>query len=964
MDLKFWRKSLRIKVVLLLIVIAIVPAVVIGYLAFQSGREALEDDIINHLTSVAVLKRQAVNKLLEELETDVVRIATSPYLIDNASNLLKRTEEQSDTTLWYVRSKAFLEAESMGEVDLFELFVMNLEGKVVVSTDSEQEAKYRSKNVYFMKGKEGAFVHNVYYSLTLGGPALTISAPIRDDSGELIGTLAGRADLQTLSETMEQYSGLGETGDTYLVNTYSFFVTEPRFGEGYALKKAVHTAGVKECLKGKSGVGLYRDYRDVPVVGCYTWIEERELALLTEMDQSEAFAPIYTLRFIIIIVVAAIAIASAVAGFFLASLITKPIRSLATTAYMVGRGDLTQRLKIASEDELGQLAGSFNKMTDDLAKTTTSIENLNKEITERKQMEEALRQSEARYRALFEQKLDGVVVIDETMKVLLANQAAVEMFGFDSVEELLEFNPLDLIPSEERERVLTIMAKDMFENDLRQVNEFRLIKKAGEEIWISAIGTPIEYQGKVAGLTSFRDITEHKQAEERIKHLNLTLSAIRNVNQLITREKDRDKLLKGICDNLIMTRGYNNAWIALLDESEKLVAYAEAGLSKGFVPMIERLKLGKLTTCGRQALEQSEVVVTRDPTSTCTDCPLLEKYVGQGALTIRLEHDEKVYGLLNACIATDFITDEEITLFKEVTRDVGSALHAIELEAERRQIEKKLAQEHRQLEAANRAKSEFLSSMSHELRTPLNAIIGFSELLLDGVPGEINDEQRECLSDIFGSGQHLLNLINDVLDLSKVEAGKIELKIESMNLTDVIDGILQTVKPMVDKNRHKIEVSVEEGLPQVRADKSRLRQIFLNLLSNAIKFTPRGGKLGIEAGSEGDWCQVSVVDSGIGIRKEDQEQMFEVFTQAETLPDGNREGTGLGLALTRHFVELMGGRIWVESEYGKGSKFTFTLPLVREGKPYLKKGEEEPLEVGKPFFKPEQKRILLKSRRK
>jgi len=254
---------------------------------------------------------------------------------------------------------------------------------------------------------------------------------------------------------------------------------------------------------------------------------------------------------------------------------------------------------------------------------------------------------------------------------------------------------------------------------------------------------------------------------------------------------------------------------------------------------------------------------------------------------------------------------------------------------ERKQMEEeliahqqKLMEKTRELEAASQLKSEFLAGMSHELRTPLNAVIGFSQLMLDGVPGEINDEQRQCLNDILSSGQHVLNLINHVLDLSKVEAGKMELKPENLNLADVIDGVVQTVRPMLDDNRHKLGVNVEEGLPPVRADKNRLRQIFLNLLSNAIKFTLTGGQLGIEVSREGDWCQVSVIDNGIGIRKEDQERIFEPFCQLDNPLTREKTGTGLGLTLANQIIEKHGGRIWVESAYGKGSRFTFTLPLA------------------------------------
>jgi len=232
------------------------------------------------------------------------------------------------------------------------------------------------------------------------------------------------------------------------------------------------------------------------------------------------------------------------------------------------------------------------------------------------------------------------------------------------------------------------------------------------------------------------------------------------------------------------------------------------------------------------------------------------------------------------------------------------------------------------LKEASRHKSRFLASVSHELRTPLNAIIGFSELLLDGVMGEINDEQRESLSDILTSGQHLLDLINDILDISKIEAGKMEFKLEALDLGEVIADAVETIRPALDDKKHHLKVSIEQGLPPVRADRSRLRQVFLNLLSNAVKFTPPGGEIGIEVVRDGDWCRVSVIDNGIGIRKEDQERIFEAFTQAEAPNGQTTQGTGLGLTLTRQFIERMGGKIWVESRYGKGSRFTFTLPLA------------------------------------
>ena len=241
---------------------------------------------------------------------------------------------------------------------------------------------------------------------------------------------------------------------------------------------------------------------------------------------------------------------------------------------------------------------------------------------------------------------------------------------------------------------------------------------------------------------------------------------------------------------------------------------------------------------------------------------------------------------------------------------------------------KSLAETNRALEQASHAKSDFMAKMSHELRTPLNVIIGFAELMLDQVPGEINDEQRQCLDDVLDSGQHLLGLINDILDLSKIEAGKVELRLTDIVLPDVVESLRSAMMPILDARKQSLDVELEEGLPLVYADKARLRQVLLNLLSNSTKFTPDGGKLKIEAVRDGDWCQVSVVDNGIGIKEEDWERIFDPFYQVDSSMPKREEGTGLGLALVKQIVEQHGGRVWVASEYGKGSRFTFTLPLA------------------------------------
>jgi signal transduction histidine kinase len=234
-------------------------------------------------------------------------------------------------------------------------------------------------------------------------------------------------------------------------------------------------------------------------------------------------------------------------------------------------------------------------------------------------------------------------------------------------------------------------------------------------------------------------------------------------------------------------------------------------------------------------------------------------------------------------------------------------------------------------EAAGRAKSEFMASMSHELRTPLNGIIGFSEFLVDGKPGPVNTKQKEYLEDILNSGRHLLQLINDVLDLAKVEAGKIEFHPDLFAIGKAIGEVCAVAGPIAHKKQIHIGVSVAPELVEVTLDEMRFKQVVYNLLSNALKFTDSGGRVEIQCALSGtrQFC-LSVKDSGIGIKPEDLKRLFKEFEQIESGAARRYQGTGLGLALTRKIVEMQGGCISVASEFGKGTTFTVILPLTFE----------------------------------
>jgi GAF domain-containing protein len=431
----------------------------------------------------------------------------------------------------------------------------------------------------------------------------------------------------------------------------------------------------------------------------------------------------------------------------------------------------------------------------------------------------------------------------------------------------------------------------------------------------------------VIAIENVRLLQELQQRTHDLVRSVEELKALGEVGQAVSSTLDLETVLTRIVSHAVQLSGTDGGAIYEYDDqSEEFLLRATDHMEEELITALRanppRLGDGVV---GRAAASREPVVVPNileERAYAPRMRQLLERFGFRASLAVPLLREDRIIGgLVVRRKSTGEFRPEVIELLKTFATQSVLAIQNARLF---REIEEKS----RQIEAANRHKSEFLANMSHELRTPLNAIIGFSEVLQEKLFGDLNEKQAEYTDDILSSGRHLLSLINEILDLSKVEAGRLELELATFDLPLAIDNARTFVRERAITHGITLDVKVDDRLGDIIGDERKIKQILLNLLSNAVKFTPEGGRIGINAIQSNGAVEISVSDTGIGIVPEDQPKIFEEFRQVGSDYEHKSEGTGLGLTLAKKFVELHGGKIWVTSEPGKGSTFTFTLPIT------------------------------------
>ena len=765
---------------------------------------------------------------------------------------------------------------------------------------------------------------------------------------------------------------IGKRGKAYVIDGTGHLVADPDIG--LVLRKTDLSRLPQVAFAMKEGAQdslalMAQDPGGVGVLTAYASIDSLGWKVFVEQPVAEVYETLNAAILRTVSLIAAGLLLSALAALWLARSMVHPIRVLQEGAARIGAGDLEQRIEVKTRDELQALAEQFNDMAGRLRESYAGLERKVEERTA--ELQETLEQQtataeilkvisssptdvqpvfEAIVRSaaqLFEPWSATVTMVEQGL--LTWRASAGPDFRASDIEEMKKVFPIALDSAESPSATAIKEAHVIEIVDTERAGNLALATRSGRAgNFRSAVFIPLIRNQRGIGTI----VLTHPQPATRLNEKQLALVqtfadqaviAIENVRlfnetkEALEQQRASAEVLGAISSSIADTKPVfekillscerlfqgKQVGINLVGDDGQIWIGAYHGPGRAELERVQPFPRGDGSGSGA-AIAQGRVMHypdSQDPSVPETTRRGLRAIGVKSAIFAPMLWEGRGIGVI--FVGREFagpFSDKEVSLLRTFC---DQAVIAIQNARLFREIQEKS----RQLEIANKHKSDFLANMSHELRTPLNAIIGFSEVLVEKMFGEVNDKQLDYLKDIHSSGRHLLSLINDILDLSKIESGRMELDVAEFDVRAALQNAMTLVKERAQRSGVALGLDVAPSLGALRADERKFKQIMLNLLSNAVKFTPEGGTVSVAAKPNGTAVEFSVADTGVGIAPEDQQLVFEEFRQVGRDYTRKAEGTGLGLALTKRFVELHGGTIRLESAPGRGSTFSFTIPV-------------------------------------
>jgi PAS domain S-box-containing protein len=711
-----------------------------------------------------------------------------------------------------------------------------------------------------------------------------ISGPMLDsDTDEFLGVVVAKIDLRDLYKIVTEDTGFGKTEEMFILNKYGYMITPSKFLKNAFLKQKVDTENSRSCLlyRDKGGICniahyimICPDYRGVIIAGSNAYIPEMQWSLLSKIDTAEALAPLKKITLLFLIILFASPLVAWLLGLLLSAIITGPIHKLRRGAEIIGEGNLDYKVGTNADDEIGQLSRAFDKMTEDLKHTTTSVTNLNEEILRREKIEEKLKDSEHKIRAVLDQTFQFIALLDMDGVLVEINKAALNFAGIE--ESQVMNKPFWETPWWTHSVEMQAKLRDAIKRTARgEFVRFEAthLSKDGSLHYIDFSLKPVkDGAGKIVFmLPEGRDITDRKNAEKAANRLAAIVES---------------------SDDAIIGKDLNNIIMSWNKGAEHIYGYSEKEVLGKHVSII----------APEEYADESYIILQK----------IRE---GQRVETFETVRKKKDGTRINVSLTVSPIIDSNgnVTGMSTLSRDITESI----------KIAKALEEADEKLKEVDKRKSAFVAHVSHEFKNPLAVVRESLGIILDGITGEITPKQKEILESGKKNIERLIRLVTDLLDISKIEAGKMELRREEIDIGSLVNYVLATYEKEISKKGLSLKKDIPKDIGFLWADKDKIEEVLINLLSNAIKYTPSGGNIAIKLMGTEKEIRFEISDTGHGIAKEDFDKLFDKF---ERITAERQEGTGLGLSISKSIIELHRGKIWVESEPGKGSKFIFILP--------------------------------------